>query len=166
MIAPLIMDPKLQGIPLVGQASGVRNLSYITFPASIPNTLGLFREIAPFDKVALLASASILEAIPPLQSHFVEAGRSIGVEVVPVPVKGTAATVLEALPADVDGVFIGLSLNLADDEVEILVQGLIELGNIFSQLTSCRPDNFWKLRHNYDVGPMKAGRNRASERLQ
>ena len=28
VIAPLIMDPKLQGIPLAGQASGVRNLSY------------------------------------------------------------------------------------------------------------------------------------------
>ena len=126
VIAPLIMDPKLQGIPLTGQASGVRNLSYITFPASIPNTLGLFREIAPFDKVALLASGSILEAIPALQSHFVDAGRSIGVEVVPVPVKGTAASVLEALPAGVDGVFIGLPLNLADAEVEVLVQGLIE----------------------------------------
>jgi outer membrane protein len=126
VIAPLIMDPKLQGIPLAGQSSGVRNLSYITYPASIPSTLGFFREIAPLDKVALLASHSILNSIPHVQSHFIAAGRSIGVEVVPVPAAGTAASVLGALPADVDGVFIGLPLNLADDEVEILVQGLID----------------------------------------
>ena len=48
VIAPLVINSLVQGIPLKGQASGVKNLSYITFLSDVQRDLEVCREIVPF----------------------------------------------------------------------------------------------------------------------
>jgi len=126
VIASLVIDPRVQGIPLRGPVSGVENLSYITFPLDVKQELEIFREVVSFTKVAMLFSRAIGQAVPALIDHYVAQARQIGVEVALVPVEGTAVEVLDALPADVEAVFIALSLHLPDEEFAALAAGLIE----------------------------------------
>jgi outer membrane protein len=128
VIAPLVINPSVQGIPLKGQVSGVKNLSYITFPSDVQKDLEVCREIVPFDKAALLFSRSIGEAIPDLWNHYLKQGEEAGIEGVRIPVEDTAEAVLAALPEDVEAVFVALPLKLPPKELERLAQGLIERG--------------------------------------
>ena len=126
VIASLVIDPGVQKLPLKGQASGVKNLSYITFPMDIRRDLELFREVVPFTQIAMLFASAIGEAVPELLDHYVEQAKEIGVEVLPLPVGENATEALAALPKDVEGVFIALPLHLSDEEFARLVAGLIE----------------------------------------
>ena len=126
VIAPLVINPLVQGIPLKGQASGVKNLSYITFPSDVQRDLEVCREIVPFKKAALLFSRSIGEAIPELWDHYLKQGEGARIDGVLIPVEGTAEAVLEALPDDVEAVFVALPLKLPEGEFERLAEGLIE----------------------------------------
>ena len=126
VFAPIIIDPAVQGIPRQGNSSGVKNLSYITFPADIKRDLETCQEIAPFAKVAIMVSRFVGEAMPQLRDHYLAKAQEVGVEGVWLPAAPTAAGIFAALPGDVDAVLIALPLKLAPAEFERLVQGLIE----------------------------------------
>ena len=126
VIAVLVIDAQVQGIPLEGQASGVENLSYITFPLDVQRDLQVFGEVVEFERLAMLFSRAVGEAIPELRDYFVAQARETDVEVIPVPVEDTADAVLAALPEEVDAVFVALPLHLSDRELERLAEGLID----------------------------------------
>ena len=52
VIAPLVINPQVQGIPLDVDVSGVENLSYITFPSDVQKDLKTCTEVVPFKKAA------------------------------------------------------------------------------------------------------------------
>ena len=126
MIAPLVIDPAIQGIPLKGQASGVKNLSYITFPSDLKKDLEICRDVVPFDRAAILFSRTIGDAIPALSAHYVEQAAAVGVEAVLVPVDDEAEAVLTAIDEGVEAVFVAMHLKLPAEEFDKLAQGLIE----------------------------------------
>ena len=126
VIAPLVINPQVQGIPLVGDVSGVENLSYITFPSDVQTDLKSCAEVVPFKKAALLFNRRIGEAIPQLWDHYLSQGEAAGIVGVPVPVDDNAADVLAAIGEDVEAVFVALRLGLPASEFTRLVEGLNE----------------------------------------
>ncbi|MFT5085714.1 MAG: outer membrane protein [Planctomycetota bacterium] len=112
VLAPVVINASVQGIPLHGQFSGVANLSYVVFPSDIQNDLEVFAEVVPIKRVAMLYAGAIGRAIPELVQHHIDEAAQVGIEAVPLPVEGDVDALMEGLPADVDGVFIALPLYL------------------------------------------------------
>jgi outer membrane protein len=126
VIAAVIFQPQAQGVPLQGDASGVKNLSYISFATDVRSDLQTCLDIAPFEKAAVLFNRAIGEAMPQLVEAYLKVGKELGLEGVAVPVDASAAAVLAAMPEDVDAVFVAFPLRLPPAEFDVLVQGLIE----------------------------------------
>jgi outer membrane protein len=126
VIAPVVIDIELQGIPFAGGASGVRNLNYVTIPDNLANELRFFRRMVPFHKVALLYLAALGEAVPELGGRARQAAASLGFELEYVPVGSSAESALAALPADVDAAFLWPLFHLPPAERARLIEGLNE----------------------------------------
>ena len=139
VIAPIILDINLQGVPFREGASGVRNLSYVALPDTLADDLLRFREIFPFRKVAILANRAILQAIPDLASRTEMSMAGLGIDFEYVSVGFSAEEALVAIPEDADAVFMYPQIQLPPEERSHLVTGLIErklpsftaLGEIF-----------------------------------
>lgn len=126
VIAPVVLDTELQGIPRRGQGSGVRNLNYLVFPAQIEKELTAFRKVVPFDHVTLLISRGIYEAIPSLVSRGRQAALGLGLRLDFVPVGDSVDEALESLPQGTEAVLILPLFHLGNRGLENLVTGLIE----------------------------------------
>ena len=128
VVAPFVLDPEKQGVPISGDASGVRNLSYITSVGRIEMDLHRFREVVPFEKLAFLATSVFLDAIPALRDQFVRQAEALGVEATVHAIEGSAVEALAAIPGDADAVYVAPLLRLPDAEFDALVAGFIERG--------------------------------------
>ena len=61
VIAAVIFQPQAQGVPLQGDASGVKNLSYISFATDVCSDLQTYRQ-KPFSSTAMSKSFPLLQA--------------------------------------------------------------------------------------------------------
>lgn len=66
VVAPFIINAVAQNLSRKGEATGVKNLSCITFPSDIARDHEVFRELAAFNKITVLLSSAVYEAIPKL----------------------------------------------------------------------------------------------------
>jgi outer membrane protein TolC/ABC-type uncharacterized transport system substrate-binding protein len=126
VIAPFIVDRTFQGLPFRDGASGVKNLSYVTFPGDFRRDLKRFRELLPFTSVAFLHDRLLPEVIPALRDRALEAAREIGVDVHFVPVETSAEAALAALPNEADAVYLPPLVRLSSTEFDLLMKGLIK----------------------------------------
>jgi len=130
VIAPFVINAAVQGIPRLGPASGVPNLSYITFATDPAYGLKAFHDVVAFTRVAILYDGEIEEACPAMREYYEDKVREMGAEPLLVPVDGAAedivAEILDALPPEADAVSVGISLKMSDEELSGLSQGLIE----------------------------------------
>ena len=55
VIAPVMIDRKIQDVPYAGGTSGIANLTYVSLPNNLVNELDFFRRMVPFERVALLS---------------------------------------------------------------------------------------------------------------
>lgn len=127
VIACAVIDAQLQGFPKKGGASGVKNLVYLDEGYAITRTIRRFQDIVPFKKLAVMAGAPVLEAMPQLHERMMQEARSLGTELALVPVAASSAASMQVLPADVDAVFLAPLLQLPDAEFDALVAGLNRL---------------------------------------
>ncbi len=131
VVAAFVLDPDVEGIPVSRNAqgvrvSGVRNLSYITFPSDFPRALRRFAEITPFRKLAFLGNEGLMQAIPELGANLRQETRDLNVELTVVMVGGSVGEALAAIPEDADAVYVVPLLQLPPGEFDRLVAGLIE----------------------------------------
>jgi outer membrane protein TolC len=125
VIAPIILDAELQNLPSEGGGSGVRNLTYIALPAN--RDLQVFREIVPFNRIALLVNGPLAEAIPGMSEDVRRATEAAGLEPTVIPVEMAVEPVLTALDAaDVEAVYVLPQMQLGEPEWGLLIAGLIE----------------------------------------
>ncbi len=126
VIAPVVLDPLLQGLPFENGRSGVPNLNYVTLPDTLARQLQLFRDIVPFEHVAILTSAQLVEAIPEIMERTSNlTGSELAFEYVPVGVSAKEA--LQALSPSVDAVYVWPLFQFSQEEYGKLIAGLIEL---------------------------------------
>lgn len=126
VFAPFVINASLQKMPLREGTSGVRNLSYVTFPSDIERDLRAFLQVVRFKKIAFVASAGIVEALPQLLQSVKETVASLGLAVKIVPVGPTVDTALAALTDDIEAVYVVPLPHVSPEEFQRLVAGLIE----------------------------------------
>ncbi|MFN2351562.1 MAG: hypothetical protein ABR497_06410, partial [Kiritimatiellia bacterium] len=86
--------------------------------------LDLFRQIVPFQRLAILADGYFLEHIPELHRQAAAYAELHGLEVTLAPLGATAAEALAALPDDAQAVYLAPSVVLDDDEWQALIDGI------------------------------------------
>ncbi len=126
VIAPLVLDPSLQGLPLSDGTSGVHNLSYVSLPDTLAQELERFRAIVPFDHVAILTNGPLLEAIPEIRERTRAGLAGIDVDFEYVAAEQSADAVLSALSPEVDAVYVWPLFQFSAGEYLRLIDGLIE----------------------------------------
>ncbi|MEW5875870.1 MAG: TolC family protein [Candidatus Zixiibacteriota bacterium] len=125
VIAPFVLDAAIQGLPQSGGASGVKNLSYLTWPNSILRDWQTFHEIVPFTHLAFLTSKTVADVIPNLAERCNTIGDSLGIRVTPIPVDTALSDALAAIPPDADAVSVAPLFRLPPGSTEALARELI-----------------------------------------
>ncbi|MBC2711641.1 MAG: TolC family protein [Desulfosarcina sp.] len=126
VFAVYVVDAKLQGIPAKAGTSGIRNLNYINFFSDFDRALQVFRDIAPFSRVALVEDGFMRDAIPQLNTIARRMSYEFTLEITVVPVDNSGEQALASIPADTDAVLLLLLPRLPEEEFQKLVAGLIE----------------------------------------
>ncbi len=126
VVAPIVLDEELQGLPLNEGVSGVRNLNYITLPQTTTPDLQVFSEIVPFRRLAILVNAPHHEEIVGLTSRTEQALAAIGLDARMIFVGSTLDPALEALDEGFDAVYVVPLFRLTSEDFDRLVQALIE----------------------------------------
>jgi len=123
VIAPLVIDPVLQGYPLVEGRSGRRNFTYVADFQSVANEVRAFHEIVGFKSMVALVNDSLLAALPRLASKATELAAALNVRIAIVRVGDDVNAVLASIPADADAVYV-TPLRFDDAQLRTLAQGL------------------------------------------
>lgn len=123
VIAPLVIDPVLQGFPLVEGRSGRRNFAYVADFQSVANEVRAFHDIVGFQYVAALVDDSLLAALPALATKASELAAALNVRIGIVRVGADVNAALAGIPAGVDAVYV-TPLRFNDVQASELAQGL------------------------------------------
>ncbi len=126
VIAPIVIDPARQHIPKKNGTSGVRNLNYLEYPITFIRDLQLYREIVPIKRLVNIASAVYDKVLPRPTISMQEVGKRLGLDITELWIGFSADSLLKALPADADAVFLEPIIHLPPPEYAKLVQGLID----------------------------------------
>ena len=131
VVAIFVIDPEVQGIPTAIDAqgeriSGVTNLSYVTYPSDIERNIRRLREITPFERLTLLTSEGLVQAVPELRANLLTQVESLDVEVSAASVGTSVEAAIAAIPDDTDAVYVYPLIQLPSGDLERLIQALIE----------------------------------------
>lgn len=127
LVAPFVVDRRLQDLPRAGDATGVRNFVYVSRPE--PEDFGAFLEVTTFARPAILVSRPLAVAIDDLPGRARESLEALGLDPAIVTVDSTVGGTLEELAAGAfDAVYVLPLGHIPEDEFDRLVEGLIELG--------------------------------------
>jgi outer membrane protein TolC/ABC-type uncharacterized transport system substrate-binding protein len=122
VIAPLSLDFEIQQLPRDGAGSGVRNLSYVAMPSTLRHELETFQQLIPFKHVALIANREVLDSMPQIEPNTIRQLEGLQLKANYIAADRTAASVLEALPRDIEVAYVW-PLLLAQGEMEKLIEG-------------------------------------------
>jgi outer membrane protein len=126
VLAPVVLDVELQGLPQKDGASGVKNLSYTAFPNPFRRDLEMFQRIVPFRKLALFTAPYYRDALQGFGRRFPTIAKEMGLEMQIILVGESAKEALQQLDPDVEAVYLPPLLHLSADEQDRLIKGLIE----------------------------------------
>lgn len=124
VIAPLIIDPHLQGLPFKKGASGMKNLNYLVTGKGFERNLEVFKEVFPFTRLTLLADRVLLEAFPSSKDRARRIAETYGINITVIPVETSAETVVGSIPPDTEAVYLSSLPRLPAGEVDRLVAAL------------------------------------------
>lgn len=106
VIASFVIDVAVETLPQKGDASGVPNLNYVTFPLSLRDQVARFQELIGFDRIHFVYDAIAPRFAPELGERFRELSAELAIEIVPVELDDRAAPAREQLPDDAEAVFL------------------------------------------------------------
>jgi len=125
VLAPVVLDVDLQGLPRKDGASGVKNLSYTAFPTPMTRDLKMFLRIVPFKKFALLSTAYYRTALQAFGDRLPGVAKKMGLEIQEIHVGDSAQEALAKLEPDVEAAYVAPLLHLSPEEHDRLIRGLI-----------------------------------------
>jgi outer membrane protein TolC/ABC-type uncharacterized transport system substrate-binding protein len=124
VIAPLVIDPVLQGYPLTEGRSGRRNFTYVADFQSVANEVRAFHQIVGFKHLVALVDESLMSALPQLGGKATELAAALNVRIDVVRVGADVDAALAALPAGADAVYV-TPLRFDENQVGELAAGLV-----------------------------------------
>jgi len=140
VLAPVVLDVDLQGLPQKDGASGVRNLSYTAFPTPMTRDLEMFLRIVPFKKFAILSAPYYRTALQEFGQRLPEVAEDLGLKMQIINVGESVQEALAQLDPDVEAVYLPPLLHLPREEHDRLIEALIR----------CRLPSF-SMRGRWDV---------------
>ena len=127
VVAPFVVDRKLQGLPYKNGKSGVRNLTYVAYPSDLVRDIKVFHDVVSFERLTCVIDEVAIQAIPGIENSCRQAAEGIGVGADYIAMKKPSAKdILAALPDGTDAVYLAPLMRLPSKEFERLVAGLIE----------------------------------------
>src|SRR5689334_1654335 len=124
VIAPLVIDPILQGYPLTEGRSGRRNFAYVADFQSVANEVRAFHEITGFRNMVALVDDSLIVALPQLAGKATELAAALNVRIGIVRVGADVNAALASIPDGVDAVYV-TPLRFDESQLRELAQGLV-----------------------------------------
>jgi len=140
VLAPVVLDVDLQGLPRKDGASGVKNLSYTAFPTPMTRDLEMFLRIVPFKKFAILSAPYYRTALQAFGQRLPQVAEDLGLKMQVINVGRSAQEALAQLDPDVEAVYLPPLLHLPREEHDRLIKALIQ----------CRLPSF-SMRGRWDV---------------
>ncbi len=125
VVASLVIDASLQGLPRKGEASGRKNLAYLTMRWDFDQDLEVFDKVVHYKKLAVLGNQFLVAAMPSMLKGVVEVIGEQKAEVTVIPVGFDLEAALKQIPEDCDAVYIAPLIHLGDAELDTLVAELI-----------------------------------------
>jgi outer membrane protein len=125
VIAPLVIDPVLQGFPLIEGRSGRRNFTYAADFQSVGNEVQTFHRLVGFEHVVALVDEALLAALPELAMKAREFEAVLKTRISLVRTGDDVKAALAALPPDVDAVYVTGLLQFQEADIRELARGLI-----------------------------------------
>lgn len=123
--APFPVDIETQSLPYADGVSGVPNFNYLAANISTRHSLLTFRQLVPFQYLALLVNAELARAVPGFTDQAQSAANDFGVRLDVIPVGDSVGDALAAIDPGVDAVFVTPLLQLSSAEFEQLTQEFI-----------------------------------------
>jgi outer membrane protein len=123
VIAPLVIDPILQGYPLVEGRSGRRNFTYVAYFQSVANEVRAFHDIVGFRYLVALVDDSLLGALPQLAAKATELAATLNVRIGLVRVGSDVNAALASIPEGADAIYV-TPLRFDSAQVRELARGL------------------------------------------
>lgn len=123
VIAPLVIDPILQGYPLAEGRSGRRNFAYVADFQSVANEVRAFHDIVEFKYLVALVDDSIIGALPQLAEKATELAKALNIRIGVIRAGADVNAALASIPDGVDAVYV-TPLRFDDRQVRELAQGL------------------------------------------
>lgn len=128
VLAPIVIDREVQGAPRRGDASGVRNLNYVTLPLSIRGQLSRFREIVGFESVTFVFDGHMTELLPEVPTRVFEIARELNLRARAIPLTTDAAPLSEQIRGE-EGAVVVFPLPRFDEP---------EIGRVFEAINQAR----------------------------
>jgi outer membrane protein len=125
VIAPLVIDPILQGYPLAEGRSARHNFTYVADFQSVANEVRAFHDIVGFKYVVALVDQSLLAALPALSTKAADLATALNVRIGIVRVGDDVGAALASIPEGVDAVYV-TPLRFNDAQVRELARGLAQ----------------------------------------
>jgi len=123
VIAPLVIDPVLQGFPLEEGRSARHNFTYVADFHSVANEVRAFHEIVGFKNMVALVDDDLLAALPALNTKAPELAAALNVRIGIVRAGDDVNALLASIPAGVDAVYV-TPLRFSEAQVRELALGL------------------------------------------
>ena len=126
VIAPMLIDAKLQGAPIKDGHSTVKNLSSIDRLKRMEVEIQSFKSIIDIKHLTILADRFVAEAIPQILTgaHQVAADNKVELHVIMVDTSITE--ILPRIPEHTDGVLVAPLLRIGPSQFQTLIDGLIQ----------------------------------------
>jgi outer membrane protein TolC/ABC-type uncharacterized transport system substrate-binding protein len=124
VIAPLVIDPILQGYPLTEGTSGRKNFTYVADFQGLRDDVATFHRIIGFKHLVALIDDQLFRALPDLHKKADQLAATLATRISLVRVTNDPAAALASLPADTDAVYVTGLLQFSEDDMRELARGL------------------------------------------
>ncbi len=124
VVAPFVIDILLQQVPFDGRSSGRTNLNYVALSFDVTQSVAEFRKLVPFERVVFLQPRQVLAAIPELRVDTTALRSDLGIIASEIMVDSTAQPVIEALPPDIEAVYLGALMIVPEEEFQLILEEL------------------------------------------
>jgi len=125
VIAPIIVDARVQQLPEKDGTSGIKNLVYIDSQRDVERTIRTFREITPFDHLTIMGSDHVVEGIPEIAAAIEKMMGDLGLNIDIVSVEKSIDQALGELPPSTQAVLVAELPQVSADDFDTLVRGLM-----------------------------------------
>lgn len=126
VIAPIIINPEIQGLPVSGGASGIKNLNYLASFKSFERDMVAYQELVPIRHLAVFIDRLVLDAFPNLPKHGAVRPPGMEVDMTFIAVDEDIETAIAQLPDTVDAVYITPLMRISSQSFQQLVNALIQ----------------------------------------